>query len=110
MSKFTRHGYQHPARKPGHRGPWDRFRKAWMAKHPLCRKCGRAGKVLDHIRPLHTIAPWERITLKELLDVQNVQTLCRPCHDEKTAAENSRRPAPEFCACGHPVSVCVGPC
>ena len=107
MSKFTRHGYVHPCRRKGLRGPWERFRKAWMAKNPLCRKCGRAGKVLDHIRPLHTIAPWERITLRELLDAQNVQTLCRPCSDEKTAKENSRRPAPAFCVHGHPVSICT---
>ena len=100
MSKFVRHGYKHPCLR--FQGPWRRFRRAWMERKPLCAKCGRAGKVLDHIKPLHRIKPWDRITLKELLDVKNVQTLCRPCHDEKTAAENSRRPAPEFCACGHP--------
>lgn len=49
-----------------------------------CRKCGRAGRLeVDHIRPLHHHGD-------DSLD--NLQTLCRGCHIDKTAAENSRTP------------------
>ena len=101
MSKFTRYGYEHPCRR--YRADWRRFRKAQLARAPLCAKCGRVGNQVDHIKPLHKIAPWDRITRKELLDATNVQTLCRSCHDEKTARENTTgKPRPKFCACGHP--------
>ena len=103
MSKFVRNGYVHPARRPEFRSKWERFRKAWLARRPLCAKCGRAGNQVDHVKPLHRIAPWDRITLGQLLDPKNVQTLCRACHDAKSAAENTTgRPRPAFCACGHP--------
>ena len=101
MSKFTRYGYEHPCRR--YRADWRRFRKAQLARAPLCAKCGRVGNQVDHIKPLHKIAPWDRITRKELLDATNVQTLCRSCHDEKTARENTtNKPRPKFCSCGHP--------
>ena len=47
-----------------------------------CRKCGRAGRLeADHVVPLNRGgAP---------LDVDNVQTLCRSCHFQKTGGENS---------------------
>ena len=62
---------------------------------------------MDHVRPLHTIANWQDITEKQLLDIKNVQTLCRKCHDRKTADENTAgRVAPRFCACGYPEGVC----
>ena len=94
------HGYEHPIRR--HRGAWAKFRKAWLQRRPLCAACGRAGNTVDHIKPLHKIAPWDRITKRELLDIRNVQTLCKPCHDLKTAKENTHRPPPRFCDCGHP--------
>ena len=100
MSKFTRHGYTHPARRM--QKYWRPFRKAWLAKNPVCRRCGRAGNQVDHIKPLHKLAPWHLITRKQLLDATNVQTLCRKCHDLKSAQENAHRPAPKFCACGYP--------
>lgn len=52
-----------------------------------CRKCGRVGRLeVDHIVPLKQGGgPW-------VLD--NLQSLCRRCHIEKTRAENRRPPTP----------------
>ena len=64
-----------------------------MSAEPLCRSCAAEGRAvaaveLDHIRPLHrggdAIAP------------DNLQPLCRPCHEAKTLAERppaDKRPA-----------------
>ena len=104
MGRYTRSGNPHPVTR--HRGAWNRFRAAWMKLHPACARCGRAsGQMhLDHIKPLHEIAPWNRITRRELLDPENVQTLCRPCHESKTAQEQTVRPRPKFCRCFHAYS------
>ena len=47
-----------------------------------CVKCGRAGMLqVDHIKPMETGgAPW---------DLDNLQSLCRGCHIDKTAGENA---------------------
>ena len=48
-----------------------------------CRRCGRAGRLeVDHIIPLHRGG--------DPYDPANLQTLCRGCHVEKTAGENTR--------------------
>ena len=100
MSKYRRNGYEHPARR--FRSAWEKFRKAWLAKKPLCAHCGRPGNHVDHIKPLHEIAPWQHITKRELLDINNCQTLCGPCHSSKSSRENTKKPPPRFCRCGHP--------
>ena len=102
MGKFTMNGYCHPINRPGFRGPWRRFRKAWLARKPLCAKCGRIGTQLDHVKPLHRIAPWDQITKRQLFDERNIQTLCKPCHDAKSATENAYKTPPKFCDCGLP--------
>ncbi|NMB34825.1 MAG: HNH endonuclease [Firmicutes bacterium] len=62
-----------------------RLRKRVLLKHPLCAECKRQGRVtkatvVDHIIP-HKGNP-------ELFwDENNLQALCKPCHDLKTARE-----------------------
>jgi len=53
-------------------------RDAWR-----CVQCGRAGRLeCDHVTPLDRGGdPW---------DPNNLQTLCRACHIEKTRHENRR--------------------
>ena len=54
-----------------------------------CRSCRYAGKLeVDHVVALADGGdPWAP---------DNLQTLCRPCHIKKTAAENrARRPVPQ---------------
>ena len=65
-------------------GAWGRFRLEILRRdHYLCRECGRAGRLeVDHIIPLDKGGePWE---------AANCQSLCRGCHIEKTAAENTK--------------------
>lgn len=61
-------------------------RAALFAREPLCRECARQGlttlaTIRDHIAPL----------AEGGLDVDaNVQPLCQPCSDAKTATESAR--------------------
>ena len=64
--------------------------KRWLALRRYCLdrdgwrcvKCGRAGKLeADHIKRLEDGG--------ERFDPENIQTLCRGCHIDKTAGENA---------------------
>ena len=74
------------ARKRGYTWQWEKARAAFLAEHPLCRRCGDAGvttaaTVVDHVTPHagDTGLFWDR---------SNWQPLCRRCHDVKTATED----------------------
>ena len=78
--------------RAGLKGPrWERLRRVVLVRDSwTCQTCGRsAGRVeVDHVVPLHidTSLAW---------DTANLQTLCRRCHQLKTAGENQtidRRP------------------
>ena len=52
-----------------------------------CRACGRAGRMeVDHVVPLRAGG--------DPYDPGNLQTLCRECHIDKSAAEHRREPTP----------------
>ena len=54
-----------------------------------CVMCGKAGRPeCDHITPM------QREPGQNLYDPNGLQTLCRPCHIEKTARENQRELTP----------------
>ena len=58
-----------------------------------CRNCGRAGRLeCDHVVPLRDGGdPWDK---------SNLQTLCRPCHIEKSARDGrgtGRRVIAQIC-------------
>ena len=63
-------------------------RKALLEREPLCRECVRQGRVraaviADHIIALVNGGP----------DTEdNLQPLCKPCSDEKTNDDLSRKP------------------
>ena len=60
---------------------WARVRRSILERDGYrCAKCGRAGRLeVDHVTPLdHGGAA---------LDPNNLQTLCRDCHIEKTYRE-----------------------
>jgi len=61
-----------------------------MAENPYCAVCGRVADVLDHIKPLCDGGA--------LMDRANLQPICRPCHEQKTLAEQAARTgvAPEW--------------
>ena len=67
---------------------WRRFRDWYIGKHPLCEMCQAEGRevtavIVDHI-----------VELKDggaPLDEDNAQSLCRACHNRKTATEKQKR-------------------
>lgn len=59
---------------------WQKIRRAYLARFPLCVQCEREGRVtaateVDHIRPL---------ALGGTNDTHNLQPLCKSCHSKKT--------------------------
>jgi 5-methylcytosine-specific restriction endonuclease McrA len=71
-------------------------RHVWLRDRGKCKSCGkqctRRGWDLDHIKPL-----LEQKGLKEneldwtYYGLDNMQTLCRPCHREKTNKDIKKR-------------------
>lgn len=67
----------------GYGWTWEKLREMVLAGEPLCRQCAAAGRValavaVDHIVP----KAWGGTD-----DLENLQPLCKQCHDEKTARE-----------------------
>ncbi|WP_366146335.1 HNH endonuclease signature motif containing protein [Limnohabitans sp.] len=63
---------------------WRRLRASFLRLHPLCRVCAAreltvAATVVDHVLPIKDGGA--------RLDAANLQALCVPCHNRKTAAE-----------------------
>lgn len=66
---------------------WLRTRAAHLVTEPLCRACAamhrvRAGREVDHIVPIALGGDKTADT--------NLQTLCSPCHKDKTAVEHGK--------------------
>lgn len=89
------------ANERGYTAAWQRARAGWLRLHPLCKACEQsnrveAANVVDHIVP-HRFkqamdsGDAERIArAKELFwSKDNWQSLCEPCHNRKTAQEDS---------------------
>ena len=59
---------------------WKKLR-AWhiTTQEPLCRMCGAAGEVVDHVVEIGTDGGG-----CDPLDASNLQTLCRKCHEAKS--------------------------
>ncbi|HHX0886543.1 TPA: HNH endonuclease [Pseudomonas aeruginosa] len=65
---------------------WQQARARFLAKHPLCRLCSDAGKVVaatevDHIIP-------HRGDMELFWQESNWMALCKVCHSKKTATED----------------------
>ena len=63
----------------------DKLRPAQLLREPFCRECAKRGirtpaTVVDHIIPFR--GDWQLFT-----DAGNLQSLCKTCHDCKTARE-----------------------
>lgn len=72
------------AHQRGYGSRWQKASKCYLRSHPLCAECERNGRVteatcVDHITP-------HRGDMTLFWDVAgNWQSLCKPCHDAKTA-------------------------
>lgn len=67
---------------------WRWLRAAHIAQHPLCVEClGRGVRrpaiVVDHIKP-------HGGDVDLFFDIENLQSLCRPCHSRKTTLRDHR--------------------
>jgi 5-methylcytosine-specific restriction protein A len=62
-------------------------RARWLQDHPLCAHCEAAGRVTAATVPDHVVPLWNGGADTEA----NLQSLCSPCHDAKTAGEAAER-------------------
>lgn len=72
----------------GYDAAWERLRIWQLHREPTCRICRGEGRltgatVVDHIIPFKGRGDPLR------LDPANLQSLCKPCHDAKTARDGS---------------------
>jgi len=70
----------------GYNSKWNKARKIYLKAHPFCVRCKEKGKftkatVVDHIIP-------HRGDSSLFWDRSNWQSLCKSCHDSKTATED----------------------
>lgn len=70
------------AAKRGYDRTWQRLRLAHLGRQPLCVRCAKPAKHVDHIQPIAKGGP--------RLDPANLQSLCHSCHSRKTATEDRR--------------------
>lgn len=78
-------GYTGSTSARGYGAAWQRTRRAFLARYPMCRTCGRTATAVDHI---------ERHAGKDdprFHDWAALQSLCHACHNRKTNAEQNRR-------------------
>lgn len=63
-------------------------RKRVLLRDPLCKMCGHAASTIcDHIVPARQVVA--EFGVDEFYNVERCQGLCKPCHDYKTATEDS---------------------
>lgn len=77
-------GRLHPNTKFYQSQAWRNLRNKKIEQFPLCEECQRKGvttlaQVVDHIVPIN------RRGAK--LDINNLQSLCHPCHNRKSGQE-----------------------
>jgi len=69
------------ARERGYTRQWEKLRRVVLNEEPFCRQCGARADDVDHIIPLGQGGTNAR---------ENLQPLCRSCHNVKTRAERER--------------------
>ena len=59
---------------------WRKYRRAFLAEHPLCVQCGSIAEVVDHIKPVRLGGDfWQPL---------NHQAMCHSCHNSKSGRES----------------------
>lgn len=59
---------------------WKQTRIAYLARHPLCNRCGDAASIVHHIKGA-------REHVEDRLNWNNLEALCFNCHQSETAGE-----------------------
>jgi 5-methylcytosine-specific restriction endonuclease McrA len=73
------------ARQRGYTKEWERERRAFLASHPTCVRCGDPATTVDHIRP-------HRGDERLFWDQSNWQPLCSHCHNAWKQASERKLP------------------
>lgn len=73
--------YRGSSNESGYNSRWQRYRKWFLARNPLCAVCGELATVVDHIVP-------HKGDKALFWDKNNHQPLCERCHNIKTARED----------------------
>lgn len=84
-NEFDKH--RGSSRERGYTSKWEKFRKTFLAEHPLCVECLKHGIIkpatdVDHIVP-------HKGDMNKFWNLKNLQALCHECHSRKTATEDS---------------------
>lgn len=69
---------------------WTKLSRNYRAKHPFCVRCYQRGlytraRAVDHIIPIRTQEGW-----RKRWDENNFQSLCIPCHNQKTLEDEGK--------------------
>lgn len=67
----------------GYSSAWEKARKAFLARHPYCARCGALANVVDHMTP-------HRGDQAIFWDKTRWQPLCTPCHSGAKQREERR--------------------
>ena len=61
---------------------WRKLRNTYLRLHPLCELCQLNNKITPATDVHHVISPFKNgeINYSRLLDVDNLQALCKDCH------------------------------
>ena len=73
---------QHNQQSAGfyHSTQWQKFRRWFIAKHPLCEECRKHGRT-ERTRHVHHVEPVEARPDLALVE-DNCRALCGPCHNQ----------------------------
>ena len=66
---------------------WKRIRDRYIAAHPLCEQCNKAGRITPAQEVHHIIPLSEGGTHAK----DNLMAICTPCHSAITLAESNRK-------------------
>ena len=75
----TERGYDHK---------WRKCRAAFLAEHPLCERCDRAGLVVEAVHVHHRDG--QGPLGERGYDFENLESLCERCHNSETARNRLR--------------------
>ena len=86
-SDYNRYQRNKPVQSFYESAEWRQVREMKLRRDPFCEECRRANiiataRIVDHIVPISQGG--------SRLDMENLQSLCKPCHARKSALEGSR--------------------
>ena len=69
----------------GYDEAWLRLRRVVLSREPLCRECGKQGKVVPATEVDHIVSMTRG---GARLDTDNLQPMCKSCHSKKTIKQD----------------------